>query len=165
MKSFCILAVILFSTKLGVFGNKNITDAVSRSIIGGRDAPRHPFYVSLFIQVENSQGGVGCGGTILTENVVVTAAHCLYNFNLGRWADLEDINVLVSDFTEPSWRSRATNYGVEWLKSYNSRGTKNDIALLKITEEFDMRYNKALPICGGNKKGTARPWPLDLALA
>ena len=156
MKSWCILTLFLASTKLGVFGVENIADAESRSIIGGRDAPRHPFYVSLFIRQENSQWGSSCGGTIVTENAVVTAAHCLYHSSLGRWAQLAEIHVSISDFTESSWQSQATTYRVKggtYSQSYNPRnpGSHSDIALLKIKGQFDMRYNKVLPICGNKR--------------
>ena len=129
---------------------------MSRSIVGGRDAPRHPFYVYLFIRQGTSRRGSACGGTIVTENGVVTAAHCLYHSNLDRWASLSEIFVIVSDFTENSWKSQATKYRVEggtYSPSYNPRdpGSHNDIALLKIKGQFDMRYNKVLPICGNKR--------------
>ncbi|KAF7274910.1 hypothetical protein GWI33_012427 [Rhynchophorus ferrugineus] len=53
-------------------------DAPSESrIIGGSEATpnSHPYQVALFIQFP--QGRSFCGGSIISENYILTAAHCM----------------------------------------------------------------------------------------
>ena len=73
MKFLCILVVIVVSTTLGVVADESVADTESKSIIGGRDAPRHPFYVFLLIKLGDNGNAFQCGATILTENAVATA--------------------------------------------------------------------------------------------
>ena len=73
MKFLCILVVIVVSTTLGVVADESVADTESKSIIGGRDAPRHPFYVFLLIKLGDTGNAFQCGATILTENAVATA--------------------------------------------------------------------------------------------
>ena len=108
MLSLSVLALIFLSVALNVAAQETKTDTEARSIIGGRDAPRHPFYVFLLLKEGYSDGAFQCGGTILSKNVVVTAAHCLYQHRLGRWASLGELTVITSDFTDPSWDRTGT---------------------------------------------------------
>ena len=157
MKFLCILAVIVVSITLGVVADETVSDTESRSIIGGRDAPRHPFYAFLLMKLGDTGYVSSCGGTIVTETAVVTAAHCLYLDWLNRWAKLSEIEIMVSDFTVPTWQMTATTYQVKkgtYSTTYTPKkvGSKNDIAVLVIKGKFNMRYNKALPICDGEKR-------------
>ena len=157
MKFLCILVVIVISTTFGVVADETVADTESRSIIGGRDAPRHPFYVYLLIKLGDTGNAFQCGATILTENAVVTAAHCLYLVPFNRWAKLSEIEVIVSDFTVPFWQWTATTYRVKkgtYSNIYTPKnaGSINDIAVLVIKGKFNMRYNKALPICDSEKR-------------
>ena len=42
-----------------------------------------------------------CGGTIITEYVVITAASCLYYENKQRWAQIHEVHVLHGNFSVP----------------------------------------------------------------
>ena len=156
MQALCILAVVLVSVSLYVVANETVAEVDSRSIFGGHNAPRHSFYVFLSIYQGSSDHSSSCGGTILAENVVVTAAHCLYHSDLGRWATPTEILVMVSDFTDPSWKSKTTNYRVQESVTHYKFNTdcpyrKHDIALLVVEGNFNMNIDKALPICAGNE--------------
>ena len=69
------------------------TVAVS-AIIGGQPAAeQYPFFVTVYRENQLR------GGTISIEDVVVTAAHCLYDSHKHRWAYSKEIEILHGDYT------------------------------------------------------------------
>ena len=70
-----LLAIILMI--VGTFG-----------IIGGEISPLAPYYA--FVQTHVS---LPCGGTIVAADVVLTAAHCLYDFYENDWISQNKIVV------------------------------------------------------------------------
>ena len=65
------------------------------AIIGGIPASEYPFFV--LIPKDNHI----CGGTILTPNIVITAAQCLYYETVHRWAYPPEVHVLYGNFSVP----------------------------------------------------------------
>ena len=98
-------------------------------IVGGEEATPHeyPFIVALHID-----GRYFCGGSILSENVVVTAAHCLDDADSVKiiagahmWREDEDTQQvrISTDFTvHEDWSTATLN---------------NDIAIARFEEPFD----------------------------
>ena len=89
VKTFVAFLIILTSVvsarTLSYFDD--IDPAVERAaIVGGHTAPNRPFYVSV-----NHIGG--CGGTIVSSTLVVTAAHCVYG-------EQQPVKVIYGDFTD-----------------------------------------------------------------
>ena len=72
-----VIIVLLYSPLIidAIFGGKNVTDP-----------HKYPWLTKLYIYDENG-APKGCGGSILTENVIITAAHCVL--------DASKITVLV----------------------------------------------------------------------
>ena len=62
-----VIIVLLYSPLIidAIFGGKNVTDP-----------HKYPWLTKLYIFDENG-APKGCGGSILTENVIITAAHCV----------------------------------------------------------------------------------------
>ncbi|MER6910450.1 serine protease [Streptomyces sp. NPDC000594] len=100
------------------------------AIVGGTDAPAgaYPYQVLLHSRVS---GGwqPGCGGSVIGERWVLTAAHCLENARADR------MRVVVGSNTiDPT----GTAYGVQEVirhENYNGNaaGVPNDIGLLKLS--------------------------------
>ena len=88
----------------------------------------------------------GCGGTLVSNRHVVTAAHCTD----GRQAS--DIKVVIGD-TNLALVTEATSFirNVKTIKQhpdYDSSTTKNDICVLKLEEAVDLTsYPNIKPIC------------------
>ena len=153
MTNSIAIFVLLEAVALVFLANGESEIVKSRSVIGGHDAERYPFYVYLQLKLGNT-GMAICGGTILSDTVVVTAAHCVHFDDLGRWAKLNEIQVWVSDFSQQFWKGKRTEFRVAKYfahSEYDPNSLENDIALLVIDGRFDMKYNKALPICKENE--------------
>ncbi|XP_065300577.1 venom peptide isomerase heavy chain-like [Dermacentor albipictus] len=101
------------------------------------------------VQIETSVRGTGklklCGGSIITRNVVMTAAHCFPEMSL-----LEEITIY---YNSTKTRAGPENY-VDRIITYpkfNKRyAMKYDIALLKVRNNF--RFDRFVrPICLPNR--------------
>ena len=62
-----VLTVLLYFPVISeaIFGGENVTDPY-----------KYPWLTHLYIFDENGAAN-GCGGSILSENVIITAAHCV----------------------------------------------------------------------------------------
>ena len=119
------------------------------AIIRGGKAENYRFF-ALVIR-ENYR----CGGAIVALDIVLTAAHCLYNPEERRWASTEELRVLHGNFSNPNNWSGVL-YGVEFFE-YHARfktefyglPTAFDIALIKLTQMIaNQGVGKTLiPIC------------------
>nr|XP_008175759.1 mast cell protease 1A-like [Chrysemys picta bellii] len=105
--------------------------AQAGEIIGGREAEPHSRPYMAFVEIKKGENQSNmCGGFLIREDVVVTAAHC--NCNLG------DITVLLGAHNisriEPgrqeTWVRRRIPH-----PEYNDETYENDIMLLQLAQE------------------------------
>lgn len=125
-----------------------------KRIIGGEDAVHHswPFLASIRVQVNNVSEH-HCGGTIISDRHILTAAHCIIvYFQLKNSLDLSlmdmmgliKVNVGINDHTRGG-RDNGV-YGVEDIDfhqgfNYNEWTLDNDLMILKL----DRRINFGSP--------------------
>lgn len=77
-----LLALTLLFLPTAVLATPGGSDERGTRIVGGKPVPpgKYPFMVAIFfdgIQPKNQ----GCGGSLITRDVVLTAAHCLFDEN------------------------------------------------------------------------------------
>ncbi|XP_008307721.1 transmembrane protease serine 5 [Cynoglossus semilaevis] len=122
-------------------------------IIGGVEAVlgRWPWQVSLYYSNRHT-----CGGSIITSQWVVTAAHCVHNYRLPQ---VSSWVVYAGIVTRSS--AKATQYAghavekIIYNKDYNHRSHDSDIALMKLRTPLNFsdtirpvclpQYNQNLP--------------------
>nr|XP_022913016.1 transmembrane protease serine 9-like [Onthophagus taurus] len=128
MKLFIVLATIL----AGAFA------APSTKIISGEDAERNEFPYQVSVQLNRDGAWFhNCGGAILDEDTIVTAAHCLFEH------DLADLRIVVGilDLDEIDGPSDArvftvTNTIIHPDYIGGAGVGPNDIGIIKISDLF-----------------------------
>lgn len=106
--------------------------APSLKIVGGTPSQSNewPWMVALiFSTVDNAADGFFCGGSLIGESWVLTAAHCLEDENKYTIEVVANATDLVNDTGQRIAIKRIIRH-----PGYNSRTVKNDIALLKLDE-------------------------------
>lgn len=110
-------------------------------ITGGSDAlisdfPWQVYYIS---------GNTRCGGSIIGENWILTAAHCA-TISSGNVVPISEMSIKVGA-NNPYNDLEGKKYYVSEVivhEGYNSQTLENDIALLKLTEPIN--FTNAMPI-------------------
>jgi trypsin len=110
-------------------------------ITGGSDAlisdfPWQVYYIS---------GNTRCGGTIINENWILTAAHCA-TISTGNVVPISQMSIKAGA-NNPTSSLDGKRYYVSNVivhEGYNSQTLENDIALLKLTEPIN--FTNAVPI-------------------
>ncbi|KAJ1945963.1 hypothetical protein FBU59_002160 [Linderina macrospora] len=113
--------------------DKDAQMQLSKRIVGGNVAPANKYPFSSIIKTIYSEGLSKCGGTIISKNHVVTAAHCVVRTATGEHALPQNIyagygnNTYIYQTLIPARR-------VFVHPQYNSTGLKNDIAILELPD-------------------------------
>nr|DBA20933.1 TPA: hypothetical protein GDO54_017664 [Pyxicephalus adspersus] len=130
-----------------------VTDDPNVRIVGGTDSLKGEFpWQVQFIYKENKDGF--CGGSIVNERWIVTAAHCFVGITVGNFSVVAgEHNTGVKEGTEQELEvTKIINY-----PTYNATKNKynNDIALAQLEKPLTLN-DYARPICIGNKEFTDR---------
>lgn len=114
--------------------------AAGHKIIGGTEADPFsmPWTVALVTKWSRSPF---CGGTLVSEKVVVTAAHCLDG------SGSFDVVVAEHDWTDTSHGVRHTVREFVNHPQYNSITLENDIGIIKLWEPAHLGPGGAVPAC------------------
>ncbi|XP_047523174.1 chymotrypsin-1-like [Pieris napi] len=120
-------------------------------VVGGTDAPDGALPYQVSLQRSDQYNSVFCGGAIIADRWILTAAHCLEGVSA---------NVLSVVAGTNSIRSGGTRYKIDKIinhEKYTARPNVNDIALLRTTQSIEFTYKvKAIEVA------TEDPNPGDL---
>merc|ERR1712018_885036 len=103
-------------------------------IVGGQEAVPHEFPWQILMR---KSGRFACGGILINENWVLTAAHCVSSSTYGLELLAGRHQLCTSSCPdEGSTEQRRTVKRVIRHEDYNSRTIDNDVALLEVTKPF-----------------------------
>lgn len=137
----------------------------STRIVGGRiaDIKSFPFFALLELQDERDLKYYRCGSSIISNKVLITAAHCLaYKLvttefklsfaNMGNVRDVEDQGSFAyygisSVFSSVDWGNKAKIWQFVTHPDYEDWGSyQNDLGLVKLVD--DIQFSElAFPVC------------------
>ncbi|XP_075257042.1 chymotrypsinogen B-like isoform X2 [Convolutriloba macropyga] len=117
-----------------------LRSALTFNILGGHLSPRRKFYVQVYTWRSRTYTEA-CGGTIVSSQWVVTAAHCVYG------AKTKDVYIYVGDFAQPVPVNNRQNISkIFEYQEFEEASLKNDIAMIKV-KNFQFPESSILPLC------------------
>jgi len=123
-------------------------DVATPQIVGGSKAApgEFPWQVALLdAATANTFNAQFCGGALVTERWVVTAAHCVFD---GRVEPPSAVDVLVGTTSLKSGGIRVDVDTIVVHPRYNERTSENDIALLRLAEPVDVETLPVVTLAG-----------------
>ena len=114
---------------------------VEPTVIGGVDAEPHEFPFMVGSQSDLGRGIALCGGSILSENWVITAGHCV--------GDTQGMTIIAGDHSKSRREESEQRIEVEEIiisESYLTDGIQGyDAALLRLSEPLELN-DKVQPV-------------------
>ncbi|XP_062559555.1 brachyurin-like [Armigeres subalbatus] len=123
----------------------------NRRITNGQEATpgQFPYQIAL---LSTFTGGTGlCGGSVLTANYILTAAHCVQNA-LGGTAIMGAHNRLLTEDTQQ--RIAFSSAGINMHPGYTSTNIRNDIATVRLNSAIsfnDRVVPTSIPAAGDSR--------------
>jgi hypothetical protein len=155
--SYCGLAAIKPNIK-----PEKLSRQMSKRIIGGETAIQNswPFLVSIRITLNKSEHH--CGGSLITDQFILTAAHCLlpyFKIARARNMSFSDINTLFEVYvgihdhdSSPLSEDIGEVHAVESFDfhekfTFNRHTLNNDIAILKLKTKINIKKPEINVVC------------------
>ena len=124
-------------------------------IVGGSEVPdlRYSWMTGVFFRNQAGNFSAGCGGALISDRWIVTAAHCFVDGS-GQVEDPDNVRILLGslDLSEGGFFGNISRIIVH--PSYNDLTSANDIALLELPGPVDFEpiaipnLNNPVPVDG-----------------
>ncbi|PIA14846.1 trypsin-like serine protease [Coemansia reversa NRRL 1564] len=108
-----------------------VRNPANERIIGGQNAAPDAFPSAVSLDILLPSGVGLCGGTLINTHAVVTAAHCVYNFETSRPINASDVHVGYGSNNRQQ-QTVVTAREIHVHPDFDPVTTDNDIALLVI---------------------------------
>jgi len=147
-----LLTILTTQTLVTAYSFGTQTDMSKRAIVNGHDSPERPFYVRL--RVYDAVGrSFHCGGSIIGQNVVLTAGHCVTA--QPQQPEISGVEIQYGNLTSLSnaviLKTNATSFvyhpGWNWDRKEGEE-INYDIALVFAAINFPLRM--MIPRCDHN---------------
>ena len=151
----CGLAHVKPSIKTDLLGRR-----LTKRIVGGEDAVQDswPFLVSVRIKLKKSLHH--CGGTLITDEYVLTAAHCIFAYlkvahdmNLNAKSIMSLIEIQVGLYEHDTENVPEDHiYRVKWFDfhnrfSFNDWTLENDVAIFRLDRKINLNRPEVNVAC------------------
>jgi len=141
---------------------------IDERIIGGNEVRKNSYPFMVRLSAKNAQGaGFLCGASLIHENFVVTAAHCVYSSRVAITSiklHFGDHHQYMQENTQSSMDIPMAN--IQHHSQYSERTISNDIALIRLPRKAPISGH-VQPICvasaiivSKHRVGTAMGWGL-----
>ncbi|XP_022905889.1 chymotrypsin-1-like [Onthophagus taurus] len=133
MVKFVVAFSALFAVAFGYAIDTRIDDSFSWRVVGGANAAagQFPYQISL----RGASGSHTCGGSILSANWILTAAHCVYGGSASSYT------VVTGSTTLNSGGDRYSVSRIIAHSGYNPNTVQNDIAVLQVSSPIQFNNN------------------------
>ena len=142
------------------FGPDSLKRVISKRIIGGEDAVPNSWPWIVSVQLKRNNTRHICGGSLVRDDLVVTAAHCImiiirasvyFNVtNITEIFSMVQVHVGVNNHQSPNI-SAENVYDVKYFdlhKKYQSDlSLRNDIALIRLKRKVNLDRPEVALIC------------------
>src|SRR4051794_35950381 len=111
-----------------------LQEEISTRIVGGDRAEKNawPWQVVLYIKDKRGTFAMSCGGSLIQQGWVLTAAHCVNSLAPGDYAIVEGTSHIDSVLQKKGPGRKVGIRRVVRHEGYNAQTHENDIALLEL---------------------------------
>lgn len=120
---------------------EDLESEISYRIIGGTPAAENawPWQVAYYMRADDGSLTLRCGGSVINQNWILTAAHCIASRNARDYVVVEGTTRIEGSLEKNRTGRRLNVAQVIAHEDYDDKSTKNDIALLRLATPASSR--------------------------